>query len=107
MPRAARLREPQLSGFPSADAALRLPALAGNGDGVGRPKAGMGAPKPLARLPDAARRRAAGVPFDDAVVSEARARTGTAQTPGSLSVSTRRCCRLLRLLISLPAARQP
>src|SRR5262249_17381880 len=107
VPRAARFRQPQLSGFPSADAALRLPALARNGDGARRPEAGMGAPKPLAGLPDAARRRAAGVPFDDAVVTEARARTGTAQTPGSLSVSTRRCCRLLPLLISLPAARQP
>src|SRR5262249_61368108 len=70
LPRAPRLPQPQLSGFPSADAALRLPALARNGDGAGRPKAGMGAPKPLAGLPDAARRRAAGVPFDDAVVTD-------------------------------------
>src|SRR5215475_1758020 len=70
MPCATCLREPRLSGFPSSDAALRLPALAGNGDGAGGPKAGMGAPEPLAGLPDAARRRAAGVPFDDAVVTD-------------------------------------
>src|SRR5262249_62137241 len=81
----------------------------GGGSGVAcrRQEGGMVRPNPLADLPAAARRRAAGVPFDDAVVTEARARTGTGQTPGTLSVSTRRCCRLLRLLISLPAARQP
>src|SRR5262249_59728451 len=67
---AVAFAQPQLSGFPSSDAALRLPALAGNGDGAGGPKAGMGAPEPLAGLPDAARRRAAGVPFDDAVVTD-------------------------------------
>ena len=68
LPRAADLREPQLSGLPSADAALCLPALGRNGDGEGRPGADLGPAEPAAGLSDAAGGRAADRASDDAAV---------------------------------------
>ena len=67
--RAAHIRQPQLSRFSSADAALCVPPVGRNADGAGRPAVGMGPHEPLARLPDAASGRAAGVAFDDAAVN--------------------------------------
>ena len=55
----------------------RVPALGGDGDGAGRPEARLGAAEPAAGLSDAARRRAAGLPSDDAVVNhEWKVRSG-------------------------------
>ena len=51
LPRAAHLREPHLSGFPSADAALCLPALGRNGDRAGRPELAWVRPNRLREYP--------------------------------------------------------
>src|SRR5205823_2750847 len=54
------------SGLPSPDAAVRLPALGGHSHGAGRPTAQLGASQQAPRVRDAAGRRAAGRPPNDA-----------------------------------------
>ena len=60
--------------FHLADAALCLPALGRKCDAAGRAKARLGAAKPAEGISDAARRRAAGVAFDGAVVRQGTGR---------------------------------
>ena len=49
-----------------------VPALGRKCDAAGRTKAGLGAAKPAEGISDAARRRAAGVAFDGAIVRQGR-----------------------------------
>ena len=58
-PRPLRLRLARLRQFPSADAAVSLPALAGQAAAAGRPDARLGRAGPADRIPDAAGRPAA------------------------------------------------
>src|SRR5262249_36122955 len=70
VPGAAHLREPRLSRVPSADAALRMPALAGLGDGARACADRLGAAQPAARIPHAAGGRTADLAFDDTAVAD-------------------------------------
>src|SRR5689334_17962964 len=73
MPRAADLREPQLRRLPPPDAAVRLPALGWDDGGDGGPAARLGSAQPASGIPDAARRRTAGVASGVATASGMRA----------------------------------
>src|SRR5665213_160202 len=68
--RAAHFRKPRLSGLSSADAALCLPALGGNGHRAGGAEAFLGETEQIARVRDAARGRSPDFALDGAVVRD-------------------------------------
>src|SRR5919108_4735608 len=76
MPCAAHLREPRLREVPPVDAAVRVPTLLGYAAGEGRAGTQMGTAEAIARLSNAAGRRAADTLPDR---SSLRAFRGSAQ----------------------------
>src|SRR5262245_37627029 len=69
MPRTADLREPQLPGLSSSDAAVCLPPLGGNTRRHRRPPTRLGETEQAARLQNAAGRRSSNFPLDGAALA--------------------------------------